>query len=80
MATIILRDIPEDLMNDIERAAALERRSVPAEVLHLTEVGVRKTLLIRQNHARAIESLRKRLADKPHFSVSSTQLISSSRQ
>ena len=80
MATIMLRDIPDDLMEDIKRAAALERRSVSAEVLHLTEIGVRKTLLLRQNHARAIESLRKRLADKPRFSVSSTELITSSRQ
>lgn len=80
MATIMLRDIPEDLMEDIKQAAALERRSVPAEVLHLTEIGVRKTLLLRRDHVRAVENLRKRLADKPRFSVSSTELIDKDRQ
>ena len=80
MATIMLRDIPEDLMEDIKRAAEMERRSVPAEVLHLTEIGVRKTLLLRQDHARAVDSLRKRLADKPRFSVSTTELIEEDRQ
>jgi len=80
MATIMLRDIPEELMEDIRQAAELERRSVPAEVLHLTEIGVRKTLLLRRDHARAVESLRKRLAEKPRFEVSATELLDEDRQ
>ncbi|HEY3415809.1 MAG TPA: hypothetical protein VGM23_02900 [Armatimonadota bacterium] len=80
MSTIMLRDIPEDLMNDIKQAAALERRSVPAEILHLTEIGVRKTLLLRRDHTAAVESMRRRLADRPRFPQSATELIDEDRQ
>ncbi len=80
MATIMLRDIPDELMTEIRQAAALERRSVPAEILHLTEIGVRKTLLLRRDHADAIEGMRRRLAGKPRFPVSATELIDEDRQ
>jgi len=80
MATIMLRDIPEELMEEIRQAAALERRSVPAEVLHLTEIGVRKALLPRRDHTRAVESMRRRLADKPRFPVSAAELLDEDRQ
>jgi len=79
MATIMLRNISEELMEQIRQAAALERRSIPAEVLHLTEIGLRDTLRYRR-HKQAIESLRRRLADKPRFPVSSTELLDEDRQ
>lgn len=80
MATIMLRDIPENLMDDIRQAAALDRRSVPAEILHLTEIGIRKILLLRRDHTEVIDSLRRRLADRPRFPVDATELIDEDRQ
>jgi len=80
MATIMLRDIPEELMEEIRQAAELERRSVPAEVLHLTEIGVRKTLLLHRDQSKVIERLQQRLADRPRFPSSSTELIDQDRQ
>ena len=80
MATIMLRDIPEELMKEIKEAAALERRSVPAEILHLAEMGVRKTLLLRRSHADAVNTMRERLAEKHRFLVSATELVDEDRQ
>jgi plasmid stability protein len=80
MATIMLRDIPDELMEEIKKAAALERRSVPAEVLHLTEIGVRKALLQQRPNAEVVEIMRKRLLDMPRIPVSSTELIAEDRQ
>jgi len=76
----MLRDIPEELMGEIKQAAALERRSVPAEILHLTEIGVRKTLLVRRDHTDIIESLRRRLADKSRLPVTAAELLDEDRQ
>ncbi len=80
MATIMLRDIPEELMAKIKQAAALERRSVPAEVLHLTEIGVRKTLLQHRDNTEVIERMRQRLANKPRLPVTGAELIDEDRQ
>jgi len=80
MATIMLRDVPEELMEEIKQVAALERRSVPAEVLHLTEVGVRKTLLLRQDHTVALANMRKRMATRERYPMSATEMIDEDRQ
>ncbi len=80
MATIMLRDIPEKLMEEIKQAAALERRSVPAEVLHLTEVGVRKTLLQRQDHNAALANMRQRMTTRERFPVTAAEMIAEDRQ
>ncbi len=80
MATIMLRDVPDELMKEIKEAAALERRSVPAEILHLTEIGVRNTLIQHRNYDDVIEKMRRRLAKKPRFTVSATELIDEDRQ
>ena len=80
MATIMLRDVPEELMEEIKQVAALERRSVPAEVLHLTEVGVRKTLLLHRDHNTALANMRKRMAGRERFPVSATEMIDEDRQ
>jgi hypothetical protein len=80
MATIVLRDIPEEFMEEIKQAAALERRSVPAEVLHLTEIGVRKALLLGRGHADTLESLRRRVGQRPPFPVTGTELLDEDRQ
>jgi hypothetical protein len=80
MATIMLRDIPDELMDEIKQAAALDRRSIPAEVLHHTEIGVRKTLLQREGHTRAVESMRRHRADKLRFPLSAVEMIDEDRQ
>lgn len=80
MATIMLRDIPDELMEEIKQAAALERRSVPAEVLHLTEIGVRKTLLLHRGHDEAVERLRRRLTERSRFPATAAELIDEDRQ
>ncbi len=80
MATVMLRDIPDDLMTQIKQAAALERRSVPAEILHLTEVGVRKTLLQQRNQDELIESMRGDLKDTPRLPVTAAELLDEDRQ
>ncbi len=80
MATIMLRDIPEELMEEIKQAAALERRSVPAEVLHLTEVGVRKTLLQRRDHNASLANMRQRMTTRERFPATATEMIAEDRQ
>jgi hypothetical protein len=80
MTTIMLRDIPDELMEEIKLAAAIERRSVPAEILFLTEAGVRKILLTQREHAETLARLRHELASRPKFPVSSTELIDEDRQ
>ena len=68
MVTIILRNIPEDLMRGYStEAAESEGAPLPAEVLYLTEIGVRRTLQLRRDHADAVKSMRRRLADMPRF-------------
>jgi len=37
MATVMLRDLSEELYSRVKRAAELERRSVPAEIASLIE-------------------------------------------
>ncbi len=68
----MLRAIPDDLMEEIKQAAALERRSVPAEILHLTQIGVRKTIQLQRDHPRTVENLRQQIAERPRFPVSAT--------
>jgi len=79
MASILIRDIPETLYQQIKTIADYDRRSVPAEVLHLTEMATRTRLLSLEESQQAVADLQRRLVTKPVMGRSVTDLLDEDR-
>ena len=65
MVTILLRDVPDELYQQIKRLADMSGRTIPAEVLHLTEVAIRTRQHSLKEHRQAVADLQQRLAVEP---------------
>ncbi len=80
MASILIRDVPEALYQQIKTIADYDRRSVQAEVLHLTEMATRARLLSLAESQQAVADLQRRLEQKTVMGRSVTDLLDEDRQ
>ena len=80
MPNILIRDVPDDIYQQIAELAKSERRSIPAEALHVIEQGVWQLQGRQAKHNEAIASLKRRMQEKPRLDVESVDLIRESRE
>ena len=77
MATIMLRDVPDDLYRQIKAVADLNHRSVPAEIIHIISIAMSKRIA---ENRYAVDDLRRRLPEKPALPCSVTELLDEDRE
>ncbi len=79
MPNILIRDVPDELYHLITQRAKQEHRTIPAEVLHIVELNLQLSDLRLAQHRTAVESLKRRLAEKPRFSFDISEAIREGR-
>ena len=79
MATLHVRNIPEELYAEVQQLAAAESRSVSAEIVSLLAQAVEERRR-RANHIRALDSLRRRRFTPPAGTPDAMQLLREDRE
>jgi plasmid stability protein len=79
MANLLLRDVPTDVFERLKARAKRERRSMPAETIHLlTEVLAQDAM--REEHQRAMHSIIERSRTKIALPVEGQELLRQARE
>jgi plasmid stability protein len=79
MPSILIRDVPVELYQQITRRAKQEHRTIPSEVLHIVEQKLQLQDVRQAEHQEAVRSLRDRSAEKPRFSFDISEAIREGR-
>jgi len=79
MPNLLIRDIPEDVYNELKKRAERDRRSVPAENIALLEQLFQQDEA-KEKHRQAMRSIIERARQKGPVSVDSTELIREDRE
>lgn len=65
MASITLKNLPDDLLDELRQAAARDRRSVTQEIIHLLETALRnRPTTVREPDVKAQVAAWRKLAGK----------------
>jgi len=78
MPDVLIRNMPDDIYNKLKERAARDRRSVPAENIHLLEQLFEQEDL-RAQHRKAMESIIERTKEKKPLPVDSLTLLREDR-
>ena len=79
MATLYVRDIPEDLYRQVQKIAQDEERSLSAYVVLLLERAIEEAQ-VRKDRSRALTSLRRRRQPLPPGAPDATEVLRKIRQ
>lgn len=79
MPNLLIRDMPEHVYEQLKKRAERDRRSVPAENIHLLEQFFQQDKA-KEKHRQAMRSIIERAREKGPVSIDSTEIIREDRE